>query len=75
MEVFVKEPSEHSHAPNPDRVHVIRLKHEIKARGSSSDEAISIILFDALRSIPLNAVPGLPTNNALMQTIRRHTYN
>ncbi|CAF4539087.1 unnamed protein product, partial [Rotaria sp. Silwood2] len=71
MEVFVKEPSEHSHAPNPDRVHVIRLKHEIKARGSSSDEATSIILFDALRSIPLNAVPGLPTNNALMQTIRR----
>ncbi|CAF5100221.1 unnamed protein product [Rotaria sp. Silwood1] len=70
MEVFVKEPSEHSHAPDPDRVHVIQLKHEIKARGSSSDEATSIILFDALRSIPLNAVPGLPTNNALMQTIR-----
>lgn len=71
MEVFVKEPSEHIHAPDPDRVHVIRLKNEIKGRSLSSDEATSTILFDALRTIPLNAVPDLPTNNALMQTIRR----
>jgi hypothetical protein len=32
IEMFVKEPSEHSHAPDPDRVHVIRLKNEIKSR-------------------------------------------
>ncbi|CAF1136196.1 unnamed protein product [Adineta steineri] len=71
MEVFVKEPSEHSHAPDPDRVHIIQLKNEIKTRGSSSEEATSTILFDALRTIPLNAVPDLPSNKSLMQTIRR----
>ena len=67
----MKEPSEHTHAPDPGRVHVIRLKNELKARGKSSDEATSTILFEALRTIPLNVVADLPTNNALMQTIRR----
>ncbi len=38
MQVLIKEPSEHSHAPDPDRLHVIRLKNEIKLRGASSDE-------------------------------------
>jgi hypothetical protein len=36
MQVLIKEPSEHSHAPDPDRLHVIRLKNEIKLRGASS---------------------------------------
>jgi hypothetical protein len=71
MEVFIKEPSEHSHAPDPDRVHIIRLKNEIKTNSSSSDEATSNLLFNALRTIPLSAAPALPTSNALMQTIRR----
>ena len=30
MEVFLKEPSEHSHAPDPNRIHIIRLRNEIK---------------------------------------------
>jgi len=71
MEVLIKEPSEHSHVPDPDRVHIIRLKNEIKTRGASSDEGPSTILFDVLRTIPLNITPGLPTNDALLQTIRR----
>jgi hypothetical protein len=71
MDAFMKEPSEHTHAPDPDQVHIIRLKNEIKGRSASSDETTSTILFDALRTIPLNVVAGLPTNDALMQTIRR----
>ena len=71
MEVFIKEPSEHSHAPDPDRVHIIRLKNEIKTNSSSSDEATSNLLFNALSTIPLNVASDLPTTNALMQTIRR----
>jgi hypothetical protein len=45
MEMFVKELSEHSHAFHPDRVHIIRLKNEIKSRSSSSDEATSTVIF------------------------------
>jgi hypothetical protein len=71
MQVLIKEPSEHSHAPDPDRLHVIRLKNEIKLRGASSDEGASTILFDVLRSTPLTAAPYLPTNEALLQIIRR----
>jgi hypothetical protein len=71
MEVFIKEPSEHSHTPDPDRLHVVRLKNELKNRAASSDEPSSAILFDALRTIPLNIAPALPTNDALLQTIRR----
>ena len=43
MQVLIKEPSEHSHASEPDRLHVIRLKNEIKLRGTSSDEGASTI--------------------------------
>ncbi|CAF1533621.1 unnamed protein product [Rotaria sordida] len=71
VEVLLKEVSEHSHAPDPDRLHVIRLKNEIKHRGASSDEGASTILFDVLRTTPLTATPGLPTNDALLQIIRR----
>ncbi|CAF1140053.1 unnamed protein product [Rotaria sp. Silwood1] len=70
MEVFLKEPSEHFHVPDPDRMHLIRLKNEIKSRGASSDEGASTILFDVLRTIPLTITTDLPTNDALLQTIR-----
>ncbi|CAF1571965.1 unnamed protein product [Rotaria sp. Silwood1] len=70
MEVLLKEPSEHSHVPDPDRLHLIRLKNEIKSRGVSSDEGASTILFDVLRTIPLTITTDLPTNDALLQTIR-----
>ncbi|CAF1193827.1 unnamed protein product [Rotaria sp. Silwood1] len=44
MEVLLKEPSEHSHVPDPDRLHLIRLKNEIKSRGVSSDEGATMQL-------------------------------
>ncbi|CAF3105054.1 unnamed protein product [Rotaria sp. Silwood2] len=71
MQVLIKEPSDHSHASDPDRLHVIRLKNEIKLRGASSDEGASTISFDLLRTTPLTATPGLPTNDALLQIIHR----
>ncbi|CAF1242925.1 unnamed protein product [Rotaria sp. Silwood1] len=51
------------------RLHLIRLKNEIKSRGASSDEGASTILFDVLRTIPLTITTDLPTNDALLQTI------
>ncbi|CAF1217953.1 unnamed protein product [Rotaria sp. Silwood1] len=44
MEILLKEPSEHSHVPDPDRLHLIRLKNEIKSRGASSDEGATMQL-------------------------------
>ncbi len=66
MEVFIKSPSAHSHVPDPDRVHIIRLKTELKTRGASSDEGASTILFDVSRTIPLTVGPDLPKNEALL---------
>ena len=71
MNGFMKEPSEHSHAPDPNRLHIIRLKNEIKIRGASSDEGASTILSDVLRTAPLVVTAGLPSTEALLQTIRR----
>jgi len=71
MKVFIKSPSDHSHVPDPDRVHIIRLKNELKTRGASSNEGTSTILCDVLRTIPTTVAPDLPTNEALLQTIRR----
>ncbi|CAF2966568.1 unnamed protein product [Rotaria sp. Silwood2] len=71
MKVFIKSPSDHSHVPDPDRFPIIRLKNEPKIRGASSDEEASTILFNVLRTIPLTSIPSLPTNDTLLQTIRR----
>ena len=71
MNEFMKEPSEHSHAPDPNRLHIIRLKNEIKIRGASSDEGASTILSDVLRTTPLVVTAGLPSTEALLQTVRR----
>ncbi len=71
MQVLIKEASEHSHVPDPDRIHIVRLKNDIKKRGASSDENPSTILFDVLRTIPLSTVARLPSNDALLQSIRR----
>jgi hypothetical protein len=61
MEVFIQAPTDHSHVPDPDRLHIIRLKNELKTRGASSNEGASTILFDVLRTIPLTITPALPT--------------
>ena len=71
MNEFIKEPSKHSHLPDPNRLHVIRLKNEIKIRGASSDEGDSTILSDVLRTTPLAISAGLLSTEALLQIIRR----
>ncbi|CAF2923327.1 unnamed protein product [Rotaria sp. Silwood2] len=58
MKVFIKSPSDHSHVPDPNRFHSIRLKNELKIRRASSGDAASTILFDALRTIPLTSIHG-----------------
>lgn len=71
MNSIIKEPSEHSHAPDPSRLHITRLKNDIKTRSASSDEQPFSILSDVLRSTPLAVTADLPTNDALLQIIRR----
>jgi hypothetical protein len=71
MDTFLSQPTEHFHAPNPDRVPVIELKNEIKARAANSDEQSSSILHSVLRTYPLNAAGELPKTDTLMLTIRR----
>ncbi len=60
VSLVYKAPTEHSHVPNPNRLHVIRFKNEVKTRGASSDQATSTILFDALRTISLTITLALP---------------
>ena len=71
MNEFIKEPSGHSHVPDPNKLHVIRLKNEIKIYGASSDEGASMILSYVLRTTPLAVTAGLPSTEALLHTIRR----
>ena len=71
MNEFIKEPFEHSHVPYSNRLHIIRLKNEITTRSTSSDEGASTILSDILRTTPLAVTVGLPSTEALLQTIRR----
>jgi hypothetical protein len=71
MNSFVKEPTTHSHVPNPNDFHVKRIQNEIKERSESSEEATSIILYNVLHSAPLNIAADLPSTDALSQCIRR----
>jgi hypothetical protein len=71
MDTFLQQPASHSHAPNPNRLHVIRVQNEIKERSQSSEEITSIILHNALRTVPLNIAAELPSTDALEQCIRR----
>ena len=71
MNTFVQEPTSHSRAPNPIRLHVIRLQNGIRERSESSEEATCIILHNVLRTVPLNIRAELPSTDALEQCIRR----
>jgi len=71
MDEFIREPSNHSHAPNPNRLHVIKIQNEIKERGVSTEEGTSVILHNALRSAPLSIAADLPSTDALSQCILR----
>ncbi|CAF2849949.1 unnamed protein product [Rotaria sp. Silwood2] len=71
MDIFLSQPTAHCHAPQPDRVPVIQLKNEIKARAVTTDESTSTIIHSVLRTYPLSAAGELPKNEALMLMIRR----
>ena len=71
MNQYIKESSDHSHIPDPNRLHIIRLKNEIKIRNASLDEGTTTMLSDVLRTTPLATTVGLPSTDALLQTIRR----
>lgn len=71
IDTFLCEPTEHNHAPNPERIAVVAFTNEIKARAATSDEATSKILHSALRDFPLGATSQLPRTEMISQTIRR----
>ena len=48
MDAFLSEPTEHSHAPAPEKIPVIELTNSVKARATISDEPSSVILQPAL---------------------------
>ena len=71
MDTIVSQPTEHCHAPNPDRAPIVELKNKIKCRAAASEEPSSTILHSALRSFPLDAAGQLPRSDTLLRTIRR----
>lgn len=71
MDAIVSGPTEHCHAPNPDRIPVAELRNKIKSRADDSEEPSSAILHSAMRSLPLDSAGQLPKNETLLRTIRR----
>ena len=71
MDTFLSQPTEHNHAPIPERVGAIQLTNQVKIRAQTSDEPTSAILHSALRTLPLSAASELPRTEMIMQTIRR----
>jgi rRNA-processing protein FCF1 len=71
MDIFLSNPTDHNHAPIPERIPAIELKNTIKARAAISEESTSVILHSSLQTFPLNATSELPRTEMLMQTIRR----
>ncbi|CAM4983140.1 unnamed protein product, partial [Rotaria socialis] len=71
MDTFLSQPTDHNHAPSPERIPVIELHSEIKARAVTSEESTSVILHSSLRTLPLSATSELPRTEMLKQTIRR----
>ena len=50
MDTFLSQPTEHNHAPIPERVGAIQLTNQVKIRAQTSDEPTSTILHSALRT-------------------------
>lgn len=71
MDTFLSQPTDHNHAPNPERIAAIELNNRIKAQAAASDEPTSVILHSNLRTFPVNAASELPRAEMIMQTIRR----
>ena len=51
MDAFLSPPTQHEHAPHPDRIHVTELYKHVKARAATSDESSSSILFLCLANV------------------------
>ena len=71
MDIFLSQPTSHTHAPNPERISAIELNNQIKSRAAMSDEPSSAILHSALRTFPLSAAGQIPRSDIHLQTIRR----
>ena len=71
MDIFLSQPTSHTHAPNPERISAIELNNQIKSRAPISDEPSSAILHSALRTFRLSAAGQILRSDILMQTIRR----
>ncbi|CAF4141145.1 unnamed protein product, partial [Rotaria magnacalcarata] len=71
MDIFLSQPTDHNHVPNPECIALIELNNQIKAQAATSDESTSSILHSALRTFPLNAASELPRTEIIMQTICR----
>ena len=71
MDTFLSDPTTHNHAPDPERIPVIKLHNEVKQRAATTDEPTTSILHSALRTFPLSAAGELPRSDIIIQTIRR----
>ena len=71
MDAIISGPTEHCHAPNPDRILDVELRNQIKSRSGDSEEPSSAILHSGIRSFPLDSVRQLPKPEILQGTIRR----
>lgn len=71
MDAILSGPTEHCHAPKPDRIPVVELKNKIKSKAEESEEPSSTILHNVIRSFPLDAAGQLPKSDTLLRTIRR----
>ena len=71
MDTILSGPTEHCHAPKPNRVPVLELKNKIKTRAAETEESPCIILHSAIGSFPLNAASQLPQSETLSRSIRR----
>ena len=71
MDVFLSQPTSHSHAPQPNRITAIQLQDEIKTRAVMTDESTSSIVHSVLRTYPQSTAGELSRNEALILMIRR----
>jgi hypothetical protein len=71
MDAILSQPTEHCHAPNLDKISVIKLQNDIKSRAVISEEPSANILHSALRNFPLHSAGALPRNDSLTRSIRR----
>ena len=71
MDSVLNKPTTHSHAPDLNKISVIKLQNDIKAHAAISEEPTSNILHSSLRSFPLHSAGSLPKSDSLIRSIRR----